>query len=353
MVKKGSWFSAIKRVFTSNETEKKGSKEIKNDRSWKLKHGENKSFIPHFFFFFSREPTSIERILEEADEEEKKKLFVQQPHPPPRIVSFRLQYQHHQSATKIQSAYRAYMARRSFKALRGLMRLQRMVKGQNVEKQTINTMKMMQLLVRVQTQIQSLRMVPKEEGKSRLQKKVDRAMDKYPWWWNCLELGRKLPGPQPPPDHGSSMKNNIGIGFDNLFLLTLTPPSCSINSGFTMKRRSIKPRGGNEADDYAFDLHLLKDDNYSLSSCPRPYSVPNYMTSTISAKAKLRNSKLIRDSFLSPGMTTINNHSKKCSSMKVLDQHLLHAMGNTSIDSTISMPAVLFAGRRKPFNRFV
>uniref|UniRef100_A0A5B6ZGI4 Uncharacterized protein n=1 Tax=Davidia involucrata TaxID=16924 RepID=A0A5B6ZGI4_DAVIN len=49
------------------------------------------------------------------------------------------------------------MARRSFRALKGLVRLQGVVRGQNVKRQTMNAMKHMQLLVRVQTQIQSRR----------------------------------------------------------------------------------------------------------------------------------------------------------------------------------------------------
>lgn len=48
-------------------------------------------------------------------------------------------------------------ARRNFRALRGLVRLQGVVRGQNVKRQTVNAMKQMQLLVRVQTQIQSRR----------------------------------------------------------------------------------------------------------------------------------------------------------------------------------------------------
>ncbi|KAI3980463.1 hypothetical protein MKX01_038635 [Papaver californicum] len=65
--------------------------------------------------------------------------------------------QHHIAATKIQTIYRGYMARRSFRALKGLMRLQGVVRGQSVKRQTMNAMKYMQLLVKVQTQIQSRR----------------------------------------------------------------------------------------------------------------------------------------------------------------------------------------------------
>ncbi|XP_009780944.1 protein IQ-DOMAIN 13-like [Nicotiana sylvestris] len=224
MGKKGSWFSAIKRVFTPsskeklpNESEKKSAKEKKG--RGKLKHGENKSFIPLF-----REPSSIEKILGEADEQ---KLLtprftlpsVDSPRassyrvasptatsprvaspkvsshrlnspkaasqrvtspkvPTPRISSPKatspkvnrnrkeISYAYRPeptlrnlqlSATKIQAAYRGYMARRSFRALRGLVRLQGVVGSSNVKKQTANAMKQMQLLVRVQTQIQSRR----------------------------------------------------------------------------------------------------------------------------------------------------------------------------------------------------
>jgi len=51
----------------------------------------------------------------------------------------------------------AMQGRRSFRALKGLVRLQGVVRGQNVKRQTVNAMKHMQLLVRVQSQIQSRR----------------------------------------------------------------------------------------------------------------------------------------------------------------------------------------------------
>ncbi|KAA8532141.1 hypothetical protein F0562_006717 [Nyssa sinensis] len=199
MGKKGSWFSAIKRVFLPNSkeklvsgSEKKNAKEKKKGRGI-LRHGESKSFIPLF-----REPSSIEKILGEAEQQ---KFLIRPPTPSaqpkappsvlpraasprvasprvasprvtspraasPRVVSQRkdISYRpeptiryHHLSATKIQAAYRGYMARRSFRALKGLVRLQGVVRGQNVKRQTMSAMKYMQLLVRVQTQIQSRR----------------------------------------------------------------------------------------------------------------------------------------------------------------------------------------------------
>ncbi|EOA26347.1 hypothetical protein CARUB_v10022727mg [Capsella rubella] len=63
----------------------------------------------------------------------------------------------HASATKIQGAFRGHMARKSFRALKGLVRLQGVVRGYSVKRQTINAMKYMQQVVRVQSQIQSRR----------------------------------------------------------------------------------------------------------------------------------------------------------------------------------------------------
>ncbi|GAB2217920.1 hypothetical protein Droror1_Dr00001134 [Drosera rotundifolia] len=63
----------------------------------------------------------------------------------------------HACATKIQTAYRGHVARRSFRALKGLVRLKNVMKGQSVKRQTMSAMKSMQLLVHVQSQIQSRR----------------------------------------------------------------------------------------------------------------------------------------------------------------------------------------------------
>lgn len=51
----------------------------------------------------------------------------------------------------------ALQGRRSFRSLRGLARLQGVVRNRNAKRQTANAMKQMQLLVRVQMQIQSRR----------------------------------------------------------------------------------------------------------------------------------------------------------------------------------------------------
>lgn len=69
-------------------------------------------------------------------------------------------------------------ARRSFRALKGLVRLQGVVKGQNVKRQTANAMKYMQLLVRVQSQIQSRRIQMLEsQARRQVQYKNDKDVE--------------------------------------------------------------------------------------------------------------------------------------------------------------------------------
>ncbi|KAK1413634.1 hypothetical protein QVD17_35410 [Tagetes erecta] len=525
MGRKGSWFSAIKKVFTSNskdklsnETEKKNSNEKKG--RGRLKHGESKSFIPLF-----REPSSIEKILGEVDQQF---LFlghpthVEQPttsqpsfsgkpaspritshraasprvpsprvpspravspkSSPPRAVQTRseIKYrpeptlrQHHRSATKIQTAYRGYMARRSYRALRGLVRLQGVVRGQNVKRQTVNAMKQMQLLVRVQTQIQSRRiqmlenealerkthkndkevessldkqtfsnlveigdehwddsLITKEEREARLQRKMEAVIKReramayayshqlwkatpksaqnaltdirsggYPWWWNWLE--RQLPadeptknpeftptpprpnlGPKTSPRPQSSIYKQSDFSFENLgtptpksskstvpararplMTPTHTPPSSTPN---LMKH--YRSKGSVVGSPYP-----MKDDD-SLMSCP-PFSVPNYMSPTVSAKAKTRPTSNPKDrvprtaasetskrrfSFpLTQNLGSSFKWNKKDSSKDstTLEAHSglkkyksPRSIGGSSMDSAISMPA---AFGRKPFNRFV
>ncbi|KAK2996256.1 hypothetical protein RJ639_025193 [Escallonia herrerae] len=517
MGKKGSWFSAIKRVFIPsskeklvNDAEKKSTKDKKKGRG-KLRHGETKSFIPLF-----REPSSIEKILGEADQH---KLLLRPSTPSggpksppsgsarpasprlasPRVTSPRaasprvdsprpasprvvrqhkevslrpeptLRY-HHFSATKIQAAYRGYMARRSFRALRGLVRLQGVVRGQSVKRQTMNAMKHMQLLVRIQTQIQSRRiqmienqalhrnndkelestlskwtlnqseagdqeewdysMLTKEEREARMQRKVEALIKReramayaysnqlwkanpksaqsaildvrsggFPWWWNWLE--RQLPPAnasesrqmknvhltpprpaslhKPSPRPQASNYKQQSFGFENLesdtprsskstvpmrmrpmFTPSRTPPRSSSNF---MKYSKPRISGAGSM----FDASVKDDD--SLVSCP-PFSAPNYMSPTVSAKAKARPYSNPKDRFpVTPGSESSKRRfsfpltpnlgsfkwnkgsSKDSTSQRVLEKHQsMHSTGDLSVDSAISMPAAV---GRKPFNRFV
>lgn len=75
------------------------------------------------------------------------------------------------AAIKIQTAFRGYLARRALRALRGLVRLKTLIEGPAVKRQTANTLKSMQNLSRVQSQINSRRIRMSEENQA-LQKQL-------------------------------------------------------------------------------------------------------------------------------------------------------------------------------------
>ncbi|KAD5961976.1 hypothetical protein R6Q59_000109 [Mikania micrantha] len=69
------------------------------------------------------------------------------------------------AAIKIQTAYRGHLARRVLRAVRGLRRLQSLVQGQSVKRQTTTSLKRMQTLAHVQSQVRSRRVRMSEENK--------------------------------------------------------------------------------------------------------------------------------------------------------------------------------------------
>ncbi|XP_057535783.1 protein IQ-DOMAIN 3-like isoform X2 [Amaranthus tricolor] len=71
------------------------------------------------------------------------------------------------AALKIQTVFRGYMARRTLRALRGLMRLKTMRQGQAIEHPAANILKSMQALARVQTQVRESRQKMAEENLAR------------------------------------------------------------------------------------------------------------------------------------------------------------------------------------------
>ncbi|KAJ0979329.1 hypothetical protein J5N97_014803 [Dioscorea zingiberensis] len=70
------------------------------------------------------------------------------------------------AAIKIQTAFRGYMARRALRALRGLIRLKSLIEGNSVKRQATTTLRCMQTLARVQSQIRSRRIRMTEENQA-------------------------------------------------------------------------------------------------------------------------------------------------------------------------------------------
>ncbi|CAN1274837.1 Protein IQ-DOMAIN 2 [Linum perenne] len=70
------------------------------------------------------------------------------------------------AAIMIQTVFRGYLARRGLRALRGLVRLKQLMEGPTVKRQAVHTLRCMQTLSRVQTQIHTRRVRMSEENQA-------------------------------------------------------------------------------------------------------------------------------------------------------------------------------------------
>ncbi|KAK7337035.1 hypothetical protein VNO77_17593 [Canavalia gladiata] len=193
MGRKGNWFSSVKKALSPDPKEKKDQKSSKSKKKWfgkqklqtsetytetdkapplpppeeiKLTHIENETSGDH---------DHVVEVATAMDDEEPvpsvQTVPVRVEAAPVRveaatIARFAGKPMDEVAAIKIQTAFRGYLARRALRALRGLVRLKLLMEGPVVRRQATSTLRSMQTLSRLQSQIRSRRIRMLEENQA-------------------------------------------------------------------------------------------------------------------------------------------------------------------------------------------
>ncbi|XP_012568226.1 protein IQ-DOMAIN 3-like isoform X2 [Cicer arietinum] len=168
MGKKGSWFSAVKKFLSHDSRKDKKSHRLKKKCTQK-----------------DSEEAPIDDVkLTEAESEQNKHAIslafaatvaagaavaaAQAAAEVVRLTSMPLypgKTKEDMAAIKIQTAFRGYLARRALCALRGLVRLKALMHGKSVKRQATSTLRCMQTLARLQSEVRERRIRVFEENR--------------------------------------------------------------------------------------------------------------------------------------------------------------------------------------------
>ncbi|KAK9126822.1 hypothetical protein Scep_015668 [Stephania cephalantha] len=197
MGKKGNWFGAVKKAFSHENKEKTNQKTGKSKKKWKF--GKDRrcdedpttvNVVPE-----PRSPPSEEVKYAEAVDKQTNHAYsealastvaeeaaVTAAEAAAEVVRLTNAARYsgksveEVAAIKIQTAFRGYLARRALRALRGLVRLKTLLHGQSVNRQVTSTLRSMQTLAHVQSQIRTRRIRMLEENQA-LQRQIQQECD--------------------------------------------------------------------------------------------------------------------------------------------------------------------------------
>ncbi|XP_057476007.1 protein IQ-DOMAIN 3-like isoform X2 [Actinidia eriantha] len=202
MGKKGSWISVVKKALSSESKGKKDKKIRKSKSKWFGKHRspDPESPPPEIALPASATPPLEELKFSEAENEQNRHAYsvalataavaeaaVIAAQAAAEVVQlssvgrYSGKMKEEVAAIKIQNAFRGYLARRALSALRGLVRLRSLVQGQSVKRQATTTLRSMQTLAHVQSQIRARRIRMSEENQAlqrQLQQKREKELEK-------------------------------------------------------------------------------------------------------------------------------------------------------------------------------
>ncbi|XP_076881402.1 protein IQ-DOMAIN 17-like isoform X2 [Bidens hawaiensis] len=166
----GSWFTSFKRAFSpykSNKTQVQNDDKILNNKREKRSRWLFRKTSSTTSVNIKHEPVKAVEKEEKENHamlmtEATKKAAATTAHAAAEIVRLTTKtssgsVKHHFAATIIQTSFRGYLARRASRALKGIVMLQAVIRGQNVRKQTIITLRCMQALLRVQSRVHDQR----------------------------------------------------------------------------------------------------------------------------------------------------------------------------------------------------
>ncbi|KAL5807245.1 hypothetical protein ACOSQ4_029978 [Xanthoceras sorbifolium] len=186
MGRKGKWFSSVKKALSPDSKEKKDQKSKKKWFGKQTDIVSNSSAVEAVKTPPPPIPLQPEEVKVSEAENEQRNLTatvaattavpVQDPVAASQTVKevvqittntrFQGKSKEEIAAIRIQTAFRGYMARRALRALRGLVRLKSLMEGAVVKRQASNTLRCMQTLSRVQSQIRSRRIRMSEENQA-------------------------------------------------------------------------------------------------------------------------------------------------------------------------------------------
>lgn len=154
MGRKAKWFGAVKKVFgadsNAGKKKKKSKKESESSGSESLEVAAAPST-----------PPQAEAVRPAEVERGQSKQAVSSA-----LLKLSGRSMEAAAVIKIQTAFRGYLARRALHALKGLVRLKSLINGDSVKRQAATTLRCMQTLARVQSQIHTRRVRMSEENQA-------------------------------------------------------------------------------------------------------------------------------------------------------------------------------------------